>query len=106
MKKVINLIARSTAIVVVSLASLSANAGTPINVDVNIGIPGAYPPPQPIYVVPPPQPVYVQPRPVYLDQRPAYVVNDDWDWECNKHNKCKSKKKKNKHHGNKHDHDD
>jgi hypothetical protein len=103
MNKVINCVAKAAAIAVVSMASLAVNAGTPINVDVNIGVPGAYPPPQPVYVTPPP--IYVQQRPVYLEQRPPYVVHDDWYWECNKHNKCKNKRKKDKHHGNKHEHE-
>ena len=106
MNNVIRIIAKATAIVAVSLAGLSAHAGTPVNVDVNIGLPGAYPPPQPVYIAPPPQPLYVQPRPIYIEQRPAYVRHDDWYWDCNKHDKCK--KKKDKHHGHGHGggHDD
>lgn len=87
------------------LASAAAMAGP--NVDVQVNLPGLFPPPvvvqpAPVYVQPrtvyvQPAPVYVQPRPVIVTQ-PVYVQRDDFHGDC-KHDKCKhkSKHKKNKH---------
>ena len=47
----------------------AAPAMARVNVDVSIGVPGAYP--APVYVQP--APVYVQPRPVYVHPRPTYI---------------------------------
>ncbi|MEO5659173.1 MAG: hypothetical protein ABIQ90_05145 [Polaromonas sp.] len=93
-------IAGGLIISVIALMSLSASAG-PVNVDINVVVPGVYEAPQPVYVLP--GPVY-QAAPVYIQQRPAYVEQEDGYWECKK-NKCKQKRyKKEKHH--EHDRDD
>jgi hypothetical protein len=71
------------------LAGISLLAAAPamarVDVDINVGVPGAYiapapygPPPR--YLGPPayvqPGPVYVQPGPVYVQPRPLY--REDW----------------------------
>jgi hypothetical protein len=77
-----------------ALVSMVACAA-PVDVDVNVTVPGAYQPPQPIYVTP---------RPVYIEERPVYVEHEDGYWDCKK-DKCKQKKlKKEKRH--KHDRED
>lgn len=100
MDRILKNIAGSVILGIAGLAGVTAQAA-PVNVDINVLVPGLYPAPQPVYVAP--QPVYVQQRPIYLEQRPVYVQHDDWYWDCKK-DKCKQKKeKKEKHH--KHDRD-
>ena len=101
MHTILKNVAGSLVLGIAGLAAVAAHAA-PVNVDINVLVPGQYQPPQRVYVAP--QPVYVQQqRPIFLEQRPAYVQHDDWYWDCNK-NKCKQKKeKKEKHH--KHDRD-
>lgn len=63
----------------------AAPAMARVDVDINVGVPGAYvapapygPPPRylgpPVYVQP--GPVYVQPAPIYVQPRPLY--REDW----------------------------
>ena len=101
MKMSLTKIAGGLIIGVIALMSLSASAA-PVNVDINVVVPGIYQAPQPVYVLP--SPVYVEQAPVYIQQRPAYVEHEDWYWDCKK-NKCKQKKSKKEKH-NKHDRDD
>ena len=101
MKMSLTKIAGGLIISVIALMSLSASAA-PVNVDINVVVPGVYQAPQPVYVLP--SPVYVEQAPVYIQQRPAYVEDGDWYWDCKK-NKCKQKNSKKEKH-NKHDRDD
>ena len=94
--------AASLTISAIALMGLSSASAGPVNVDVNVIVPGLYSPPQPVYVLP--SPVYVEQSHVYIQERPAYVEHEDRYWDCKK-DKCKQKKsKKEKHH--KHDRDD
>jgi hypothetical protein len=67
---------------VAGLSAAPAMAGH-VSIGVNIGVPGAYVAPPPVYVQPapvyyaPPPPVYVRPAPVYyVNPAPVYVERD------------------------------
>ena len=99
---------KAVVIVTTAMTMLSGGYAMAAGVDVNITVPGLYPP-VPVYV--PPQPTYVQPRTVYVQPRTVYVDRDNHhddcrDGRCNgkKHKKHKKQKhhKQNKHHD-KHD---
>ncbi|WDZ97886.1 hypothetical protein Herbaro_08925 [Herbaspirillum sp. WKF16] len=81
MKKSIPMIAGMFAIAAAAaLSAVPAMAGH-VSVGVNIGVPGAYMAPQPVYVQPAPvyapPPVYVRPAPVYyVNPAPVYVERD------------------------------
>jgi hypothetical protein len=68
MKKLIAISASLFAGAVMMFAAAPAMAR--VDVDVNVGVPGYYAAPQPVYVQP--RPVYVQPRPVYYDRYDRY----------------------------------
>lgn len=73
MKKSISVIAGMIAIAAVTgLSAAPAMAGH-VSIGVNIGVPGAYVAPQPVYVQP--APVYYAPPPVYMRPAPVYYVN-------------------------------
>ncbi|EOA02146.1 hypothetical protein HBH1_03774 [Herbaspirillum sp. BH-1] len=79
MKKSIPLMAGLAVFAAVAgLSAAPAMAGH-VSIGVNIGVPGAYVAPQPVYVQPapvyaPPPPVYVRPAPVYYGPPPVYVA--------------------------------
>ena len=92
--------------VIGTLLWLVGGSAMAAGVDINVNLPGAYPPrvyvpTQPVYVRP--VPVYVQQNPVLVYEQPAYMDRDDRYWDCKK-DKCKLKKaKKEKHHHKDHD---
>ena len=81
MKKSISMIADMAVVAAVAgLSAAPAMAGH-VSIGVNIGVPGAYVAPQPVYVQPAPvyapPPVVVSPAPVYyVNPAPVYVERD------------------------------